>query len=128
MQIKLGNRDYEVVIGLAALNYLDQIYPIQVNGFEIGLGLNKFYLDLKLKNITAIAKFIKAGTITEPQKPSNAEIEEFIGSMTEKQLNDFFKEIDEELGKFPVTKVKWKELTREIDKLIEEAQRQQLQA
>lgn len=116
MQVKIGDTTYTIRIGLAALNYLDKIYTLNIEGMEFGFSLNKIYVDIRLQNIMAIANFIKAGTITEAQKPSNVEIENFIGKMDLKGQQDFFKEMEEELGKSPVTKVRWGQIDKNVKK------------
>ena len=116
MQVKIGDTTYTIRIGLAALNYLDKIYTLNIEGMEFGFSLNKIYVDIKLQNIMAIVNFIKAGTITEAQKPSNVDIENFIGKMDLKGQQDFFKEMEEELGKSPVTKVRWGQIDKNVKK------------
>ena len=116
MQVKIGDTTYTIRIGLAALNYLDKIYTINIEGMEFGFSLNKIYVDIRLQNIMAIVNFIKAGTITEAQKPSNVDIENFIGKMDLKGQQDFFKEMEEELGKSPVTKVRWGQIDKNVKK------------
>ena len=116
MQVKIGDTTYTIRIGLAALNYLDKIYTINIEGMEFGFSLNKIYVDIRLQNIMAIVNFIKAGTITEAQKPSNVDIENFIGEMDLKGQQDFFKEMEEELGKSPVTKVRWGQIDKNVKK------------
>lgn len=116
MQVKIGDTTYTIRIGLAALNYLDKIYTLNIEGMEFGFSLNKIYIDIRLQNIMAIVNFIKAGTITEAQKPSNVDIENFIGEMDLKGQQDFFKEMEEELGKSPVTKVRWGQIDKNVKK------------
>lgn len=116
MQVKIGDTTYTIRIGLAALNYLDKIYTLNIEGMEFGFSLNKIYVDIRLQNIMAIANFIKAGTITEAQKPSNVDIENFIGEMDLKGQQDFFEEMKEELGKSPVTRVRWGQIDKNVKK------------
>lgn len=116
MQVKIGDTTYTIRIGLAALNYLDKIYTLNIEGMEFGFSLNKIYVDIRLQNIMAIVNFIKAGTITEAQKPSNVDIENFIGEMDLKGQQDFFEEMVEELGKSPVTKVRWGQIDKNVKK------------
>ena len=107
MQLKIGSKEYQIHIGLAALEYLNKVYTMDLEGVEVGFALNKLYIDINLKNVLAIANFIKAGTITEAQKPSNEDIENFIGGMDIKKQDDFFEEIKSFLGKSPLTKARW---------------------
>lgn len=120
MQVKIGDTTYTIRIGLAALDYLDKVYTLNIDGMEFGFSLNKIYVDIRLQNIMAIVNFIKAGTITEAQKPSNVDIESFIGEMDLKGQQDFFEEMVEELGKSPVTKVRWGQIDKRVKKMEKE--------
>lgn len=82
MTLKIGNRDYELHFGIEFLREIDRDYEMKVErqGVHIGLGqgLAMVYTKLATYNPVAIYDVIKAGTITEQQKPSNKDIEAFL--------------------------------------------------
>lgn len=117
MNLKIGGKDYQIHFGFDAINYLDTVYKISVEGYlDFGIGLNGIIVALQQKNLMGLLHFIKAGTSTEPQKPSNKDIEEFIGSLDDKAFDGLFKEALEEIKKSPLTRVKAKEILKEMEK------------
>ena len=122
MQIKIGEKEYQIILGFDAINYLDEIYFFEVNGVKLAQGVKIVVQYLMDENPFAIKHMIKAGTATEPQKPSNAEIEAFISELGEKnKLQKLFGEMIEELKKQPLTKHTAKALVREAEKAEEAA-------
>lgn len=108
MILKLGNRDYEIRFGIAALKFLDEVYKIEVQGVGFGYGLQSLITSLQMLNVLAIVNFIKAGTATEAQKPKDLDIENFIGNLTDEEFDNIFKEALEEIKKQPLTRATMK--------------------
>lgn len=122
MILKLGNRDYEIRISFASIDYLDKIYKVNVDGMmDYGVGLNMLVLGLQQEDLIVALNFIKAGTILEKQKPSNDEIEEYFGALDEKGFTAFFKEALDCLKKQPLTKVKVSKILKNKEKQAEKA-------
>lgn len=106
MQLELGGKKYDIYMGIASLNYLDKVYTIkdQASGIEFGAGVEFLISSLNMGNMMAMVHFIKAGTETEKSKPSNKAIEDFIGSLSDEELEELFSEAVEEIKKQPLTK------------------------
>lgn len=122
MVIKIGEREYPIILGFDAINYLDELYYFEVNGVKIAQGVKIVMQYLMDENPFAIYHMIKAGTSTESQKPSNADIEAYISELGEKnKLQKMFGEMIEELKKQPLTKHTAKALVREAEKAEEAA-------
>ncbi len=122
MQLKIGEKEYAIILGFDAINYLDEVYYFEVNGIKLAQGVKIVVQYLMDENPVALYHMIKAGTSTEPQKPSNAEIEAFISELGEKnKLQKMFGEMIEELKKQPLTKHTAKALVREAEKAEEAA-------
>ena len=108
MQFKIDDRTYDVYFGIAALKYLDEQYTFkdEDTGISLGLGVEILMASLSTKNVLAVVNFMKAGTVTERQKPSDRGIESFIGSMDAEEFNRFIQEAIDELKKQPLTHLK----------------------
>lgn len=118
MQLKIGKKDYDINLGIRALKYLDDVYYYEEeqSGFRFGVGIELLTTGLSMGNILAVVNFIKAGTITERSKPSDEDIEEFIGSMTEDEFDSFLEEVKEELKKQPLTRTKARQILGDVEK------------
>ena len=110
MKLKIGKLEYPIYLGIEAMKYLDSVYKIvdQNTGVEFGFGVGYLASNFKMFNILSLVHFIKAGTSTEQQKPSNKDIEEFIGTLDEEGLENLFLEATEELKKQPLTRLQMK--------------------
>ena len=105
MNIKINEQEYPIYFGFDAINYLDNKYFADMNGIKLGVGVMSIFAQLKARNVLAIYNIIRAGTNTLPKQPSNQEIEEYIGALTEKQFEDLCEEFLKELKKQPLTRV-----------------------
>lgn len=83
MELKIGGKKYQMIFGLDAIDTLDRIYKTTVNGVDFGVGVNMLITYLFDGNPTALRNAIKAGTSTEPQKPSNEDIEQYLTEVAE---------------------------------------------
>lgn len=119
MKLQLGNREYEMNMGLKALNYLDKVYTTNVGGVELGMGLWLLLADLSVGNVNSLAKFIRAATITEPQKPSDKDIEAYIGSLKGEDFGQAFDDFLDFLKTQPLTAETTKRYGGEIEKAKE---------
>lgn len=119
MQLKIGDKEYSITLGFAALDYLDKVYYLEFqNGAKLGQGVAYTINYINDENPLVIYHMIKAGTITERSKPSNEDIEAFILETGEKgNLDKLFKDFSDELKKQPLTKTKVIKLTKQIAEL-----------
>lgn len=121
MVIKIGEKEFPITFGFAALEFLDKVYTIKTGVGDIGQGLNMLLMYLMDENPLAIRTAIKAGTETLKQKPSNEDIDDFITELAEKEkLDGLFKELLDELKKQPLTKKRARNVVRAIEKASEE--------
>ena len=116
MQLNIGNKDYTIHLGIDALAYLDDKYNTiePTTGLKIGYGVTALNAYLEMANVLALVTFIKAGTSTEMSKPSNKDIEEYLGSLELEDLDKLFKEAQDELGKQPLTRLAIKRTEKAI--------------
>lgn len=112
MQVEIKNQVYDLYFGLDALDYLNKAYTLtsEESGTTnlnpiIGQGLNFMYTGLESGNPVAVGNFIKAGTNTLKSKPSNRDIDDFIGGhILEGTLSDFIQESIDFLKECPLTR------------------------
>ena len=107
-QIQLADKKYDLYFGFEFLkeikarfyqemNVDGQIMILRANGLESMFGMLDLYDPL------AVIDVIRAGTATLKQKPSNAELEQFIIKLsTDDEYIDFVKELKETIQKEPL--------------------------
>ena len=113
MEIKIKDISYPSYLGFDAIHYLDLTYFVDMQGMKLGFGIASVITQLKARNVLAIYNMIKAGTNTLASKPSNIDIEEFLGALSEKQFDDLCEEFVEELKKQPLTRVSAIKMSKE---------------
>lgn len=69
-QITIANKKLDINFGIKSLEILDKYYPKvkTEDGLELGVGIPKSILDYTTGDLTALAKWIEAGTATN-KKP-----------------------------------------------------------
>lgn len=117
MELKIGKKNYEINLGIAALKYLDDVYVFEdeASGFKFGLGVEMLTTNLAIGNTLALVHFIKAGTITERSKPSDKDIEEFFGSLSAEEFEKFVEDVKDELKKQPLTRMKANQVIKNME-------------
>lgn len=107
MELTIGNKTYPIYLGVAAIDYLDRFddYRIEKDGISFGFGVNLLYGNLGMGSISSLVRFIKAGTCTENQKPSDEAIESFMAELDYEALESLFEEAIDELKKQPMTRL-----------------------
>lgn len=124
MQVKIDGKDYKLNFGLAAINYLDNIYYVEQGGFKFGQGIRILMSKLLLTDPVAMCQAIKAATSTLDSKPSNDGIEEFLSTKFEKDEGEkFADELMGELESAPLTKGQAKGIRADVAKLQEEIEK-----
>lgn len=112
MQIEINRKVYDIYFGLDALDYLNKVYTLtsEESGTTnlntiMGQGLTFMYTGLENENPVAVGNFIKAGTNTLRAKPSNRDIDDFIGEhILEGTLSGLIQEIMDFLKECPLTR------------------------
>ena len=120
MQLKINNNEYTMNYGFSAINYLDEVYYAELNNTKIGFGVQLVITQLKAQNVMALIHMIKAGTSTAVKRPSNDEIEEFIGSLSMEEFDTLCEEFIEELKKQPLTRVMALKMFKRVEKEMSE--------
>lgn len=107
MILKIGNRDYTLNFGLAFLREMNKQHSVAIEGMATGYGaMTMFNAGQALNDPLALVDVIKASTITEPQKPSNKEIEEYLNDLVVKgKYTEVASEIVNEIKKQPLLKL-----------------------
>lgn len=121
MQLTINGKDYPIYIGLEAIKILDEMYTMNIPNVtdKYGNGVNLITVRLLDNDPVAITNFIKAGTSTLQQKPSNADLEAYIMNIFEEgKENELCKEIIEFLKKSPLTRKKASLITETIERVM----------
>lgn len=118
MIVTIGKKDYSLSFGFDFINELDKFHFAEINGIKYGMGLTMLLTGLADENPTALRDLIKAGLSTEPQKPTNKEVEEFImelADQSEEGLNPVFESYLEEVKKQPLLKGKVQKFLKNLN-------------
>ena len=121
MKIKIDNKEFELNFGLAAIDYLDNIYYVEQEGFKFGQGIRILMSKLLLTDPVAMYHTIKAGTGTLASKPSSDGIEAFLSQKFGKDEGEkFADELMGELESAPLTKIQAKGVRADVAKVQED--------
>lgn len=125
MKLKIGKEDYELNFGIAAIDYLDNIYYVEQDGFRFGQGIRILMSKLLLSDPVAMYHAIKAGTVTLPSKPFNVDVETFLAGKFEKDEGEkFAEELMGELESAPLTKTQAKGIRQDVEEVQKELEKQ----
>lgn len=105
MQLKINNKEYTMNYGFSAIDYLDKEYYAELSAAKLGFGIQLVITQLRAQNVMALVHMIKAGTSSAVKKPSNDDIEVFIGALSIEEFDALCEEFIEELKKQPLTRV-----------------------
>lgn len=123
MQLHIGDREYDIKFNLGFVRYLDNKYPLENENIKgIGGGINTLMVQLEMRTPEALVNAIKAGTATEPQKPSNENIESFLDAQEE--LTWMFEAVAEGLEQSPMTKDQVKLLNEQKNRALNQQKNQ----
>ena len=113
MGIKKDVRDYTLDTGkgtyplrmtFKSLDYLDGIYKIEDDGVDFGVGVQLLIAEMTLGNLKAVLHLIRSATLHLASKPSEDEIIDMIGNMTDKDYEGFFAAAQDFLSEAALTK------------------------
>ena len=109
--IEIGNKKYILTFGLEFLRLLNEKYTLNQNGFEISAGLPKAVSEIQFGNAEMIAEIIRFATTTLHDKPTDAEIEEYIYEQLDREDDfDLFEYFFDLLKKAPGAKAMLKRI------------------
>jgi len=113
MILKIGERDYTLRFGLGFLREMHKLHSAELEGIKTGYGaMTLLNAGQALNDPMAFVDIIKAGTVTEAQKPSNEAIEKFLEDLI---LNDEYDKIINEI----VAELKASPLLKKAMNLVE---------
>ena len=103
MEFEINGKERELKFGIGFIRKLDEVYKVDYNGIEFGMGLNMANIQLQQFNPTALSEVIQAavrGVTSQKQVDEALEVyaEENDG------LGDLFEQIIEEMGKSAIVK------------------------
>lgn len=85
MILSINGRDFELKFGLAFLREINKLHSAELEGMKTGYGaMTLISAGVAINDPLAFVDIIKAGTITEPQKPSDADIEAYLTDLIDK--------------------------------------------
>ena len=95
MILKIGERDYTLRFGLGFLREMNRLHSAELEGMKTGYGaMTLFNAGQAMNDPMAFVDIIKAGTVTEVQKPSNEAIEDLIlNDEYDKTINEIVAEL-----------------------------------
>lgn len=103
--VNIDNKDYELHFGWGFLEYANEVFGAEAQGQKTNIGgMFNLYTGATIQDPATLVHIIKAGTVTERQKPSNKGITEFIEGLLEEDgaYEDLYTEIWEEIAKKPL--------------------------
>ncbi|MFS0749474.1 tail assembly chaperone [Oceanobacillus sp. 1P07AA] len=106
MEFKVNNKEYALKFGIKFIRQLDEVYKVDYQGLEFGMGVNLAYINLVQKNPTVLVEVIKAGISHHTNTPKQSTIELAIEEYAEIHdgLSTLFTELLDELGKSVMVK------------------------
>ncbi|WP_200411291.1 tail assembly chaperone [Virgibacillus salexigens] len=106
MHINFKGREIELSFGLRTLTEIDKELGFEIEGANLGQGLEMLIPRLQSGNIIAISKIIKAATAYDKKGPKSFEdLEEVMDNIAENvSFEEFGEQVFEELGKRPMTR------------------------
>ncbi|RWZ59893.1 phage tail protein [Halobacillus fulvus] len=106
MHITFNGKEIDLVFGLRTLTEIDRELGFEIEGANLGEGLEMLIPKLKSGNIVALSKIIKASTSHHKKAPKTYEdLEEVLNDVAEDtDFKSFGEAIIEELGKRPMTR------------------------
>ena len=79
MILSINGRDFNLIFGLAFLREINKLHSAELEGMKTGYGaMTLISAGVAINDPLAFVDIIKAGTITAPQKPSDADIEAYL--------------------------------------------------
>lgn len=85
MILSINGRDFNLIFGLTFLREINKLHSAELEGMKTGYGaMTLISAGVAINDPLAFVDIIKAGTITAPQKPSDADIEAYLADLIDK--------------------------------------------
>ena len=103
MEFLINGKIRELKFGIGFIRKLDEIYKVDYNGIEFGMGLNMANVQLQQYNPSALSDVICAAV---KGNVSQRQVDEAIEDYAEENdgLGDLFEQVIEEMGKSAIVK------------------------
>lgn len=113
MILTIGGKEYTLRFGIGFLCEMNKLHSVEMEGMKTGYGaMAMFNAGQALNDPLAFIDLIKAGTVTENQKPSNEAIEAYLEDLI---VNDKYDKTIEEI----VNELKASPLLKKAMNLVE---------
>lgn len=103
MEFEINGKERELKFGIGFIRKLDEVYKVEYNGIEFGMGLNMANAQLQQFNPTALSEVIRSaikGNVS--QRQMDEAIEEYADEND--GLGSLFESVIDEMGKSTVVK------------------------
>ena len=114
MEFVINGKERELKFGIGFIRKLDDVYKVDYNGIEFGMGLNMANIQLQQFNPTALSEVIQAAVrgVT-----SQKQVDEALENYAEENngLGDLFEQVIEEMGKSAIVK----DSLKRVESLVE---------
>lgn len=103
--VNIDGKEFELHFGWGFLEYVNREFGVSQGEVKTQFGgLYNIYTGSSMQDPFTLVHIIKAGTVTEKQKPSNKGIMDFIEGLAEeeKAYEEFYIEIWDEIAKKPL--------------------------
>lgn len=120
MEIKIGEKSYQLNFGIMFLRKLDAVHYIEEKGIKIGFGLNTVIPGLIAKDAAVLSEVIYYALWINSNRPTQAQVDDFLENDT--NIEQLFHDVLIELQKSNVTKGTMRNLKKslsESDRLSE---------
>lgn len=100
MQLKINGSEYNLYFGVGFVRELDKKYFLtSMQGIKFGQGLDKGIPELLGQSHVTLSDMLHAATVSERQRPVQAEVDKYIDDLSVEELEQLFDEVIEELKK-----------------------------
>ena len=114
MEFVINGKERELKFGIGFIRKLDEVYKVDYNGIEFGMGLNMANIQLQQFNPTALSEVIQAAVrgVT-----SQKQVDEALEDYAEENdgLGYLFEQVIEEMGKSAIVK----DSLKRVENLVE---------
>lgn len=121
MDLVINRQVYTLYFGIDFIREIDKKYGHEEQAVPLGMGIIKILGRLKLADIVALSDVIQAATHTLKSQPSARDIEAYL---VEADLDDLSNVFLDALESAPVTKKYMQTLTRKVQEVQAEAEKQ----
>lgn len=106
MKFEIAEKEYELHFGIKFVRQLDELYRVDYQGLEFGMGVNFAFLGLNQYNPATLGDVIRSAVSYEKSPPILKHIDESIESYADEHngLGELFEIIIDEMGKSSVVK------------------------